>query len=247
MTGCYCGVFRRQWRQWRRRPVLLRLWLQLSSPPRLQNQNLLHLRLQLWFRLLPLLLFRLRLQLQLTQEESVSASVKVTMPWTSCHRGRTDCGCRVWFWLNTVCVLVRCGRADHSGSADRRLWGGRGALSPWQPDGRQHHPGHRRRSRALRENPEEVFHQNTQQDNQGDGDKEKFTRRVNELKVYCWWCNCVFVVQLISAVVMKDWHDVLNTCELQNWKEALAAVMTYAQPEEFSSLCGQCNGKFSQK
>lgn len=37
---------------------------------------------------------------------------------------------------------------------------------------------------------------------------------------------------------MKDWHDILQTCELQNWKEALAAVMTYARPEEFSSLCG---------
>ena len=47
------------------------------------------------------------------------------------------------------------------------------------------------------------------------------------------------LLQLISAVVMKDWHDILKTCELQNWKEALAAVMTYAQPEEFSSLCGQ--------
>lgn len=38
---------------------------------------------------------------------------------------------------------------------------------------------------------------------------------------------------------MKDWHDILQTCELQNWKEALAAVMTYARPEEFSSLCGR--------
>lgn len=38
---------------------------------------------------------------------------------------------------------------------------------------------------------------------------------------------------------MKDWHDILKTCDLQNWKEALAAVMTYAQPNEFSSLCGQ--------
>ena len=37
---------------------------------------------------------------------------------------------------------------------------------------------------------------------------------------------------------MKDWNDILKTCDLQNWKEALAAVMTYAQPEEFSSLCG---------
>ncbi|XP_074546252.1 protein transport protein Sec31A isoform X2 [Halichoeres trimaculatus] len=45
------------------------------------------------------------------------------------------------------------------------------------------------------------------------------------------------ITKLISAVVMKDWHDVLKTCDLHNWKEALAAVMTYAKPEEFSSLC----------
>ncbi|XP_061913358.1 protein transport protein Sec31A isoform X4 [Entelurus aequoreus] len=45
------------------------------------------------------------------------------------------------------------------------------------------------------------------------------------------------ITKLISAVVMKDWHDVLKTCDLHNWREALAAIMTYAQPEEFSSLC----------
>ena len=45
--------------------------------------------------------------------------------------------------------------------------------------------------------------------------------------------------QLISAVVMKDWTDILTSCDLANWKEALAAVMTYARPEEFSAFCGQ--------
>ncbi|XP_007570871.1 protein transport protein Sec31A isoform X6 [Poecilia formosa] len=45
------------------------------------------------------------------------------------------------------------------------------------------------------------------------------------------------ITKLISAVVMKDWHDILKTCDLQNWREAMAAVMTYARPEEFSSLC----------
>ncbi|KAK3522089.1 hypothetical protein QTP70_024350 [Hemibagrus guttatus] len=44
--------------------------------------------------------------------------------------------------------------------------------------------------------------------------------------------------KIISAVVMRDWMNILETCDLQNWKEALAAVMTYAKPEEFSSLCG---------
>ncbi|KAJ8401872.1 hypothetical protein AAFF_G00374530 [Aldrovandia affinis] len=46
------------------------------------------------------------------------------------------------------------------------------------------------------------------------------------------------ITKLISAVVTKDWRDILESCDLQNWKEALAAVMTYANPEEFSSLCG---------
>ncbi|XP_047425770.1 protein transport protein Sec31A isoform X3 [Mugil cephalus] len=51
------------------------------------------------------------------------------------------------------------------------------------------------------------------------------------------------ITKLISAVVMKDWHDILRTCDLQNWKEALAAVMTYARPEEFSSLCDLLGGR----
>ncbi|KAA8584304.1 hypothetical protein FQN60_008089 [Etheostoma spectabile] len=46
-----------------------------------------------------------------------------------------------------------------------------------------------------------------------------------------------------NAVVMKDWHDILKTCDLQSWKEALAAVMTYAQPEEFSALCDLLGGR----
>ncbi|XP_077441908.1 protein transport protein Sec31A isoform X3 [Vanacampus margaritifer] len=45
------------------------------------------------------------------------------------------------------------------------------------------------------------------------------------------------ITKLISAVVTKDWRNVLTTCDLHNWKEALAAVMTYAKPDEFSSLC----------
>ncbi|XP_035247567.1 protein transport protein Sec31A isoform X11 [Anguilla anguilla] len=45
------------------------------------------------------------------------------------------------------------------------------------------------------------------------------------------------ITKLISAVVTNDWRDILETCDLQNWKEALAAVLTYASPEEFSALC----------
>ncbi|XP_077478111.1 protein transport protein Sec31A isoform X2 [Stigmatopora argus] len=45
------------------------------------------------------------------------------------------------------------------------------------------------------------------------------------------------ITKLISAVVTKDWRDVLTTCDLRSWREALAAVMTYAKPDEFSPLC----------
>uniref|UniRef100_A0AAY4AW77 Protein transport protein Sec31A n=1 Tax=Denticeps clupeoides TaxID=299321 RepID=A0AAY4AW77_9TELE len=46
------------------------------------------------------------------------------------------------------------------------------------------------------------------------------------------------ISKLISAVVMKDWRNILETCDLHSWRESLAAVMTYAKPDEFSSLCG---------
>ncbi|XP_055369182.1 protein transport protein Sec31A isoform X5 [Betta splendens] len=51
------------------------------------------------------------------------------------------------------------------------------------------------------------------------------------------------ITKLISAVVMKDWYDIMKMCDLHNWKEALAAVITYAQPEEFSALCDLLGGR----
>ncbi|CAL1529193.1 unnamed protein product [Lymnaea stagnalis] len=43
--------------------------------------------------------------------------------------------------------------------------------------------------------------------------------------------------RLISSVVTHDWAHIVETCDLDNWKEALAVILTYALPEEFSSLC----------
>uniref|UniRef100_A0A9J7YMC7 Protein transport protein Sec31A n=1 Tax=Cyprinus carpio carpio TaxID=630221 RepID=A0A9J7YMC7_CYPCA len=42
---------------------------------------------------------------------------------------------------------------------------------------------------------------------------------------------------LISSVVTQNWRDIVQSCELDNWKEALAALLTYANPEEFAPLC----------
>lgn len=36
-----------------------------------------------------------------------------------------------------------------------------------------------------------------------------------------------------------DWGHIVDTCDLDNWKEALAVILTYALPEEFSPLCGR--------
>ncbi|KAM4781804.1 protein transport protein Sec31A isoform 12-T13 [Cyanocitta cristata] len=45
------------------------------------------------------------------------------------------------------------------------------------------------------------------------------------------------VTRLITAVVTKNWKEIVQSCDLQNWREALAAVLTYARPDEFTALC----------
>ncbi|XP_062521196.1 protein transport protein Sec31A-like [Corticium candelabrum] len=45
------------------------------------------------------------------------------------------------------------------------------------------------------------------------------------------------VSRLVSAVVQRDWLDIVQYGELENWKEMLAALLTYARPEEFPTLC----------
>ncbi|XP_068797469.1 protein transport protein Sec31A isoform X8 [Struthio camelus] len=45
------------------------------------------------------------------------------------------------------------------------------------------------------------------------------------------------ITRLITAVVTKNWKEIVQSCDLQNWREALAAVLTYARPEEFAALC----------
>ncbi|XP_050801065.1 protein transport protein Sec31A isoform X5 [Gopherus flavomarginatus] len=45
------------------------------------------------------------------------------------------------------------------------------------------------------------------------------------------------ITRLITAVVTKNWKEIVQSCDLQNWREALAAVLTYARPDEFAVLC----------
>nr|XP_054773269.1 protein transport protein Sec31A-like isoform X2 [Lytechinus pictus] len=45
------------------------------------------------------------------------------------------------------------------------------------------------------------------------------------------------ISRLISSIVTKDVRDLVQNTELENWKEALTALLTYSQPKEFSTLC----------
>ncbi|XP_034049476.1 protein transport protein Sec31A isoform X2 [Thalassophryne amazonica] len=52
---------------------------------------------------------------------------------------------------------------------------------------------------------------------------------------------------LISSVVTQNWRDIVQSCELDNWKEALAALLTYAHPEDFAHLCDTLGGRLEQE
>lgn len=45
------------------------------------------------------------------------------------------------------------------------------------------------------------------------------------------------VGRLIQSIVTRDWKQVVQHCNINNWKEALATTLTYADDSEFASLC----------
>ena len=47
-------------------------------------------------------------------------------------------------------------------------------------------------------------------------------------------------IQLMSAVVNRNWGEIARGASLSNWKEVLAALVTFAGPEDFATLCGIC-------
>ncbi|XP_064175110.1 protein transport protein Sec31A isoform X1 [Anguilla rostrata] len=55
------------------------------------------------------------------------------------------------------------------------------------------------------------------------------------------------ISMLISSVVTQNWQDIVESCELDNWKEALAALLTYARPEEFAPLCDTLGARLEQQ
>ncbi|XP_043911547.1 protein transport protein Sec31B [Protopterus annectens] len=49
--------------------------------------------------------------------------------------------------------------------------------------------------------------------------------------------QCSKLSPLMYAVVNQRWQDIAESCSLSNWKEAMAALLTYSRPEEYSRLC----------
>ncbi|XP_065910857.1 protein transport protein Sec31A-like [Dysidea avara] len=45
--------------------------------------------------------------------------------------------------------------------------------------------------------------------------------------------------KLLSAIVNRTWSDLARHGNLQNWREILAVLVTYAGPEDFAALCDQ--------
>uniref|UniRef100_A0A7N6BRV6 Protein transport protein Sec31A n=2 Tax=Anabas testudineus TaxID=64144 RepID=A0A7N6BRV6_ANATE len=48
-------------------------------------------------------------------------------------------------------------------------------------------------------------------------------------------------------IVTQNWRDIVQSCELDNWKEALAALLTYAHPEDFARLCDTLGGRLERE
>ena len=47
------------------------------------------------------------------------------------------------------------------------------------------------------------------------------------------------MLQLLSAIVNRTWSELARHGNLQNWREILAVLVTYAGPEDFATLCGK--------
>ena len=54
-----------------------------------------------------------------------------------------------------------------------------------------------------------------------------------------YFIKLITILQLISTVVNRNWTDIARYGSLENWRELLAALVTYAGPEDFAPLCGK--------
>ncbi|XP_070415132.1 protein transport protein Sec31B isoform X23 [Equus przewalskii] len=55
------------------------------------------------------------------------------------------------------------------------------------------------------------------------------------------------ISSLLACVVQKNWKDMVCACSLQNWREALALLLTYSGPEKFPELCDMLGTRMEQE
>ncbi|NXN16209.1 SC31B protein, partial [Indicator maculatus] len=52
---------------------------------------------------------------------------------------------------------------------------------------------------------------------------------------------------LLSSIVQQNWQDIVCTCDLQSWKEALAILLTYSKHEDYAQLCDMLGARLESE
>ncbi|NXY85296.1 SC31B protein, partial [Alcedo cyanopectus] len=53
--------------------------------------------------------------------------------------------------------------------------------------------------------------------------------------------------RLLSSIVQQNWQDIVCTCDLQSWKEALAILLTYSKHEDYTQLCDMLGARLESE
>ncbi|NWX22127.1 SC31B protein, partial [Aegotheles bennettii] len=52
---------------------------------------------------------------------------------------------------------------------------------------------------------------------------------------------------LLSSIVQQNWQDIVCTCDLQSWREALAILLTYSKHEDYIQLCDMLGARLESE
>ncbi|XP_075278866.1 protein transport protein Sec31B isoform X2 [Opisthocomus hoazin] len=52
---------------------------------------------------------------------------------------------------------------------------------------------------------------------------------------------------LLSSIVQQNWKDIVCSCDLQSWKEALAILLTYSKHEDYTQLCDMLGARLESE
>ncbi|NXA34507.1 SC31B protein, partial [Eudromia elegans] len=55
------------------------------------------------------------------------------------------------------------------------------------------------------------------------------------------------ISMLLSSIVQRKWQDIVRTCDLQSWKEALAILLTYSKHEDYTQLCDMLGARLESE